>query len=289
MFKKLLCPTDFSEPSSRALQWAESCARKFGSELVIVHVLPFPDPNFVAGSNLEEYQASASTSLNKFVSGVKAKHEVVLSSGEPWQKIVELSQTFQTTGIVIGTRGLQGVAHKLFGSTAENVMRESTLPVITVSNLCAVSGQNEKKKVLLPISSLGDSIPSRSVIKEVIRELKTTVTLMHVVDFNDPMFARLRDERPFQVIDTETALRKKQLSDRAQDLLTLSGTIQVNPSVVRFGDATEEILNEVRTECYDLLFMPVRKRTLLFRFKESVAYRVLSHSNIPVIAMKGNS
>lgn len=289
MFKKLLCPTDFSEPSYRALQWAESCAQKFGSELTIVHVLPYPEANFVADSNFEAQQAAARTSLNKFVSGLKANYEVVLSSGEPSQKIVELSETLKTTGIVMGTRGLQGLTHKVFGSTTENVMRDSILPVITVSNFCAMAGQNEKKKVLLPISSLSDSIPGRAAIKEVIRRLKTSVTFLHVVDFNDPMFARLRDERPFQVVDTETALRKKQLSDRAQDLLTLSGTIQLNPSVVRFGDAAEEILNELRTERYDLLLMPVKNGTLLFRFKESVAYKVLSHSNVPVITMKRKS
>jgi nucleotide-binding universal stress UspA family protein len=289
MFKKLLCPTDFSEASYRALQWAESCARRFGSELIVVHVIPYPDSNFVASSNFEAAQAAAITSLNQFVSALNSKPEVMISAGEPWQKIIELSQNLEATAIVMGTKGLQGLTHKVLGSTTENVMRESSVPVVTLTNDSSVARLNEKKRVLLPISNLKVSIPERISIKQIIRELGSTVTLMHVVEFSDSMFERFREERPFQLVETETSVRKRQLSDRAQDLLSVSGTIRVDPSVVRFGDVSDEILNELRTERYDLLLMPVRKRNLFSRFRESIAYRVLSHSNVPVITLKRNA
>jgi hypothetical protein len=38
-FSRILCPTDFSEPSYQAIEIAQEIAQKFGSELIIVHVL----------------------------------------------------------------------------------------------------------------------------------------------------------------------------------------------------------------------------------------------------------
>jgi len=35
---KILVPTDFSEDSARALEYAEELARKFGAEIVMIHV-----------------------------------------------------------------------------------------------------------------------------------------------------------------------------------------------------------------------------------------------------------
>jgi len=50
-FKRILCPTDFSEPAFTALKHAEELARHFAAELIVAHVIPpllgphsFPDP-----------------------------------------------------------------------------------------------------------------------------------------------------------------------------------------------------------------------------------------------------
>ena len=47
-FKKILCPTDFSEPAFTALKSAEELARHFTAELIVAHVVPtLPSPSFV--------------------------------------------------------------------------------------------------------------------------------------------------------------------------------------------------------------------------------------------------
>lgn len=50
--KLVLCPTDFSDPSSEALKIAAELASKVGAELLLVHVVPVlpalpSDPNYV--------------------------------------------------------------------------------------------------------------------------------------------------------------------------------------------------------------------------------------------------
>ena len=50
--KKILCPTDFSDPAGECVEAASELAQHFGAELVVLHVVPViptlpPDPNYV--------------------------------------------------------------------------------------------------------------------------------------------------------------------------------------------------------------------------------------------------
>ncbi len=58
--KKILCPTDFSEPSFRALERAVELARHFSAELLLVHaVAPVPSvaaPTETLGFDVGAYQ-----------------------------------------------------------------------------------------------------------------------------------------------------------------------------------------------------------------------------------------
>ena len=43
-FKRILCPTDFSEASGPALKYASALARRYGAHLTVLHVVPSFDP-----------------------------------------------------------------------------------------------------------------------------------------------------------------------------------------------------------------------------------------------------
>ena len=57
--KRILCPTDFSAASKRALELAVPVAEKFEAQIYLVHVVPgIPDvtPSVTARFNVPEYQ-----------------------------------------------------------------------------------------------------------------------------------------------------------------------------------------------------------------------------------------
>ena len=56
----------------------------------------------------------------------------VLVVGDPWRSILQQSAMHETGLIVMGTRGLGGVRKLLLGSTAEHVLRSTTVPVLLV-------------------------------------------------------------------------------------------------------------------------------------------------------------
>jgi nucleotide-binding universal stress UspA family protein len=52
--------------------------------------------------------------------------------GVPYMEILSKAKEQNVSMIVMGTQGLTGVAHMLFGSTAERVVRNAKCPVLVV-------------------------------------------------------------------------------------------------------------------------------------------------------------
>jgi nucleotide-binding universal stress UspA family protein len=141
MTKKILCPVDFSKGSEHAVAKAEELALATGAELELFHayqlpVLALPDstvtvsPTFVA-----DVTDRAQRALNQHRDTVAA-HDVPattrLVEGNPADAIVDHAREIHASMIVMGTHGRSGFRRFLLGSTAERVVRMSTVPVLTV-------------------------------------------------------------------------------------------------------------------------------------------------------------
>ena len=138
MFKHILVPTDFGEPSQLALQYAIGLAQKFEAKLTLLHVYGIPTvyyPDTVSWP-LEQLGKAAQASLDNAVSDARrvlpqtdGKGEV----GDPRDRILAYAKLGGADLIVVGTHGRRGVAHLVLGSVAEWVVRMSPIPVLTVS------------------------------------------------------------------------------------------------------------------------------------------------------------
>ena len=138
--KEILVPIDFSDCSKQALQAAVPFARQFGAELELVHVVsPYYafDPNGL--SDYPEFEPrlveSAKNCLDELARSV-ATPEVAVKThvrcGRPATEIVEAAREAGADLIIISTHGYSGLKHVLLGSTAENVVRHASCPVLTV-------------------------------------------------------------------------------------------------------------------------------------------------------------
>lgn len=141
-FQKILCPTDFSEPSYEGLQRGVELASHFGAELLVVNVVPVipplpPDPNFAF--EVPEYEralhADAERKLSEIVQQripTTVKAQAVVAHGDAADEIVRIAQEEGADLIVIATHGLTGWRHLVFGSVAEKVVRLAQCPVLTI-------------------------------------------------------------------------------------------------------------------------------------------------------------
>jgi universal stress protein A len=137
--KKVLVPTDFSDSSKKALNYAVSFARQFGSEIVLIHVLEV-DSSLALETFppicIEELKANSEKTLQNLVRSADeagiTKTTSLTRSGLPAHEIVEAAKESDVDLIVIATHGYTGWKHFCIGSTAERVVRAAPCPVLVV-------------------------------------------------------------------------------------------------------------------------------------------------------------
>jgi nucleotide-binding universal stress UspA family protein len=139
--KTILVPTDFTETSDRALDYAISLAETLRSSVTVLHVyeipvVGFPDGALVATADIASRLADGSrAALNAAVEkrlGRGVKLTSILREGVTYEEIRKVADEIGADLIVIGTHGRRGLARALLGSVAENVIRTSTRPVLTI-------------------------------------------------------------------------------------------------------------------------------------------------------------
>ena len=141
--KKILVATDFSEHALLALRYGVELARQFSAELLICHVVPYPDliselpPTAEAyiPSNLHEMHVRIAEEqgqklITEHCQGVNTSFHY--RSGSPFVEIVRLAKDENADLLIVGTHGRGAVAHMLLGSVAERVVRKAPCPVLTI-------------------------------------------------------------------------------------------------------------------------------------------------------------
>ncbi len=136
--KRILVPTDLSEPSERARSYACELAKRFDADIHLLHVVaPIAVPGYV-GPIPEEWvhpEEGARRELEAWNDPAfdHVRHiERTVTVGTPFVDIVRYARDQQIDLIVMGTHGRSGLAHTLLGSVAEKVVRKAPCPVLTV-------------------------------------------------------------------------------------------------------------------------------------------------------------
>jgi nucleotide-binding universal stress UspA family protein len=143
--RTVLVPTDFSEHSCKAREYAFRLAQQFGSTLVLLHVIepayPFPvdgvmhfpgeldDPSLARRPVVEKELARlADITAKQACVPVRSK----VCSGRAYEEITAAARAENADLIVIATHGYTGLKHVVLGSTAERVVRHAPCPVLVV-------------------------------------------------------------------------------------------------------------------------------------------------------------
>jgi universal stress protein A len=138
-FKTILWPTDFSEESYRALEYAERFVRETDGTLLLAHlihvssgellqkdghVLTFEEGKQRARARLAEVR---DTRLHGY-----PKCEVLVEFGAPGEAVLDIGRQRKVDLIVISTHGESSFEHIMVGSVAEAIIRHAPCPVFVV-------------------------------------------------------------------------------------------------------------------------------------------------------------
>jgi nucleotide-binding universal stress UspA family protein len=140
--KSILFPTDFSEGSAQALQYAVDMSQKYGAKLYLINVIydiakasGWYVPHVSVDQMYKDIVEGAKKELEKFgveeLSSLK-KLERSVVMGVPHEEIINFVKKNKIDLIIMGTHGRKGIDRILFGSTASQVVRFAPCPVLTV-------------------------------------------------------------------------------------------------------------------------------------------------------------
>jgi nucleotide-binding universal stress UspA family protein len=140
-YKRLLCPVDFSESSTAALNIAFSLAKEADANVTLLHVFEWPpdDEPLVQRFDVSAYRRvvedEARGRLRTLITDdVRewCKPATKFAHGKPYRAILETARAEGTDLIVIGVRGRNPVDLTVFGSTTNQVVRHASCPVLTL-------------------------------------------------------------------------------------------------------------------------------------------------------------
>ena len=141
MFNQILFPVDFTGSSVTLVPYVLDVAAKYDADIHVVHVVAEVGSDLYVGgeamvSFLNEIRESAQNMMDEFLTQHFPNNPKVIGrvlEGDPVDKILEYVKEKDIKLIVMSTHGRKGLDRIVFGSVAENIVRSSSIPVMTVN------------------------------------------------------------------------------------------------------------------------------------------------------------
>jgi len=288
---RVLCPTDFSEVSTKAEAYATALAEHYDASLHLLHVDP-PMPIMAPYGEIpvdvrlfEEQREQALADLA--TAGDRARAAGIdtttsVRGGHPAREILAVIEEQAADLLVLGTHGRGGVEHLLLGSVAEKIVRKASCPVMVVPPAAHPESGVLFKRILCPVDGSVASAAAVTFALSLARETDGEVVLLQVVE---PVPA----SGEFGALDTAEYRRIGEA--HAQTVLSAAVSAEVRTwcrvrEVVAHGKPSERILDAATAERADVIVMGVRGRgaidVLAFG---STTNDVIRRSTCPVLAV----
>jgi nucleotide-binding universal stress UspA family protein len=285
LFKNILLATDFSPASKKALEYAASLARRYGSALYLTHVIsvegyPLASPGYTVSSlkNMHDSARQGFRDLLKSGELFELPYKVLIQEGSFWPSIEETIKTYEIDLLVVGTHGAGAVKKILIGSAAEEIFRKAWVPVLTVGPSVAKEPLYEMEfKSILFASDFGTSAEREagyavSLAQKHCSKLRLVHVLPHPEAYGNDVLA----------VKRETSRAK------LQELVATEADLHCKLDFeVTVGEPVEEILRIAADTKADLIIMGAKARSSLAgNVPHSKAYRVACGARCPVLTVR---
>src|SRR5271165_4276615 len=187
----VLIATDFSSCSNLALSFGLELAHGYQANAYVVSVLP-REQYMIAGA--EAYVAAkdaARRDLLELKRELRKKHSYIegedyhlfLLEGEVAESILDFARQKEIDVIVVGTHGRGGLGRALMGSVAEQVFRQSPVPVLTLGpHLQRIARAGAPRNILAPVDFSPASKRAARYAIAMAREHAAALTMLHVIE-----------------------------------------------------------------------------------------------------------
>lgn len=300
---RVLCPIDFSEASTHALEQAVVLARAAGAAITVLHVylsmLPPTGVTTMDGATedtldpmlLERWRERAAAQA-QVVRDAGVPLDIVVAGGQPVDVILEHAAAINADLVVVGTHGTSGVQHLMLGSVTEKLLRRARCPVLTVPPRMHEARLTPFARVLCAVDFSECSLVAANAASALARDAGGMLTLLHVIEWpwHEPPVPTFEGMPPAQV----AALMeyRRYLETGAIERLHVVAA-SLDPSIdivsrVRFGKPWVETLEAAESEQADAIVLGVQGRSAIsLGFFGSTTNHVVRAARCPVLTLRG--
>jgi nucleotide-binding universal stress UspA family protein len=282
--KNILFATDFSQAADAAAPIAIQIARRYGAKVYGVHVNRFDDYTAAApnawpamAEAAEKETKEDARRLNEQLQSVE--HEVVIGEGNTWEVISNVIEQKEIDLIVLGTRGRTGLGKVILGSVAEQILRQSPRPVLTVGpHVNLWSDEYAKMREILYATDLAIDTPTAAPYAiSLAQENQAHLVLLHVIE----------DPKSGDLLESPKAVDLKER--KLQQLITEQAGLWCEPTyIVEQGPAAEKILDVAKRRHTDLIVLGARPaKGLATHLNMGTVHKVVSQATCPVLTVRG--
>ncbi|MGE5487266.1 MAG: universal stress protein [bacterium] len=285
---KVLVPVDFSERCLGAVRYAGAIARKFNSQIVLLHALEplrydFSTLEF-GGTVMADFVRSRSEQARRQLDGLMAGElsdlsvERVLEEGDPAQRIVAYAREHNVDLIAMPTHGYGPFRRFILGSVTAKVLHDADCPVLT--------GVHMESR---PASEV---VPLRAVLCALDLGPQSRKITCWAAHFAQALGARLMlthavpciETQPGEYFDRELAADLRRSA--REELLKLRGALDYEVEVkVVSGDPPRAVCELAASSGADLLVIGRGSAAGVFGRLRTSAYSIIRESPCPVVSV----
>ncbi|HUY81141.1 MAG TPA: universal stress protein [Acidobacteriaceae bacterium] len=191
---RILVPTDFSDVSQQALEYAKSIAKRYDSRLFLVHVtepsnlITPPEAVWIDQQGIQERLEQR---LEQAGAGLRSEGywaEAFSITGAIRKELLTFINENKVDIIVLGTHSKAGFERFLLGSDAETILRKVTCPVVLVGpKVTRTPGQTWNPRNILCATTLDpQSAWIAAYAYQFARLYRADFTLLNIEDPSQP-------------------------------------------------------------------------------------------------------
>ncbi|MDP2122512.1 MAG: universal stress protein [Hoeflea sp.] len=277
----ILVAADLSEHSAWVLERAAKLASHYDATPTVIHVIEGGGDETIALRDTVEQQALATLREQVSRAGFKTPPEILVKSGIPHQIITRTSTELAADLIVIGPGSSSTILERIFGSTADRVVRTATVPVLIV--------RNEPRKPYRTAVVAIDFSTASEVALQAARTLMPDVQrrLLHACEI--PLqFEQAMMRAPVSSVEAQQyrQSRLKQSRRQLRDYARQHGSLET--ASVQLGSPVQILVNHSRKANIDLMVLGSQGRNALAQsLLGSVARRVVAEAECDVLITNG--
>lgn len=277
--KTIIVPIDFSEYSEYALQAAAIMAKRFGSNIIVVHMLELSTVHAYGEESETDKAAKAIFYIKKaelefdkflkreYLEGISITP--IIRHFKVFSELGEVAQENNADLIVMGSKGSSGLNEFFIGSNTEKVVRHSDIPVLVIKNKLH---NWDIKKVVFATDFSEETTDCFLALTKLLGSIDVEIQLLHV---NVPGEGFMESDEMEWAVETFLQNAEGNLG-RLKDVYYTSDR-----------SAEKGILKYATKVNADMIAIVTHGRTGLARFFEgSISEDLANHGNFPILTLK---